>query len=251
MDASQLLLKAKASGLARHLVNRFVSWIVVLSSVPVSIGTGVYFIDQKAQSDAQMELLSNARQIYKALFEFDLQFGKFPDADTVAPVIAGRTDIPSFTTHSSNGYFRQLLAAGIGDERIFYTSSSGARKPDNRSSGSSALEPGECGFAYIPGFTMITNGDYPVVIAPLIAGTDRVDPRMMDGKVVIQRINGGSVMLQVNDRSGGLGVDKDGHVLCFGKRLLDPENVIWDGRPPRLVWPEEVSRTESLLRRIF
>jgi len=58
---------------------------------------------------------------------------------------------------------------------------------------------------------------------------DRADKSRVDGKVVALCVDGAVMELQV---------DKAGHVFIRGKRLLDPANPIWNGKPPTLVWPE-------------
>ena len=164
-----------------------------------------------------------------ALFEFDNEYGKFPDNDTIALVQSKTGRLLRLGTEFSNDYFRQLLADGIGNEKMFNATIFSSRKSDDDITATEALEKGECGFCYIPGFSSNSNSRYPIVIAGLVRGTDRVEKKGPDGKAVILRIDGST---------GAAIVDSDGHLIFFGKRLLDPYNPIWEGKLPKIAWPE-------------
>ena len=69
----------------------------------------------------------------------------------------------------------------------------------------------------------------PLVVTPLIPGTDRFDPKPFDGKAVI---------LKMDNSVTSIPIQKDGHVLLNGRNILDPGHPIWDGKPPVIVWPE-------------
>ena len=147
----------------------------------------------------------------------------------------------NFGAKTSNDYFRQLLAAGIGNEKMFYAKVPGIRKPDDIFSAGKALQQGECGFSYLPGFSSHSNA--PILIAPLIPGTDQVDKSAMNGKLVV---------LQIDGTPGTAEVDNEGHLMFFGKRLLDPTNPIWEGRKPLIAWPDVASpKPKSFWRSIF
>ena len=63
----------------------------------------------------------------------------------------------------------------------------------------------------------------------MIPGTDRFDPKPFEGK---------AVLLRMDNSVTSLPIQKDGHVLLYGKNLFDPTNPIWDGKPPVIVWPD-------------
>ena len=159
-------------------------------------------------------------------------YGTFPSAATADDVRRRTGTTLAMGTTSSNDYLRQLLASDLikgGVEQVFYAQGKNRRPPDENWVGSRALEPGECGFAYIPGLHSGSPLDFPVVIGPLIHGTDKIDPKPGKGKGAVCLVDG-----TVAEAS----VDRDGHVMIRGKRLLDPTNPIWGGKPPTLVWPE-------------
>ncbi|WP_348223434.1 hypothetical protein [Luteolibacter sp.] len=179
----------------------------------------------------QAEAVSNARQIGIALFEFDSEFGKFPDASTVAAVQAKTETDLELGKKSSNEIFRQLISAEIvQDERIFYAKIDRIRKPDGVVSKGEALKKGECGFSYLAGLCSEGNPSRPLIVTPLIPGTDRFDPTKFDGKAIV---------LKMNNSVTSMPIAKDGHVMMFGKNLLDPTNPVWSASDKFVItWPE-------------
>jgi len=173
--------------------------------------------------------LGNAKQLGLALREFEKDYGEFPSVDTIVEVKRRTGTSLILGSSSSNDYLRQLLAADIGSERMIYSKGTSTKRPDNRIDVSGALEKGECGFAYIPGFDCSSPPGTPVLIAGLIHGMDKVNPVVPDGIAVLVCVDG-TVKEGITD--------KHGHLIIGGKRLLDPTNPIWKGLPPNLAWPE-------------
>lgn len=201
-----------------------VSFLVLLAVLLIS---PYVFISRK--SGDFVGTLGNAKQIGLTLLEFEREFGRYPDGTTLSEVKARTGTTMILGTGSSNEYLRQLLAWNMGNELMFHIYGPGLRRPDNHSIGGMALEKGECGFAYIPGLGSSSPLDIPVLIGPLLAGTDEVDTKRADGKIVALFADGSVKELPT---------DMSGHVLVRGKRLLNPTNSIWGGKPPALVWPE-------------
>jgi hypothetical protein len=196
--------------------------LFVLLTIPMTV--------RSYKNTDQTEAVSNARQIGLALFEFDAEYGKFPDATTIAAVQKKTGSPLPLGTKTSNDMFRQLLASDIvQSEQMFYAFVQGGRKPDGVISPASALEKGECGFSYLAGLSSTGNPSRPLVVTPLIPGTDRFDPKRFDGKAIILRMD--NSVTSVN-------IEKNGHVLLDGRNLLDPKHPIWSGAPPTIVWPE-------------
>ncbi|GAA5118855.1 hypothetical protein JIN84_22550 [Luteolibacter yonseiensis] len=176
------------------------------------------------------EAVNNMRQIGLAMFEFQSEYGKYPDADTIDAVesTAG-TDLPA-TIQSSNDVFRQLIVSGIvQNETMFHVRTRDGKKPDNVMTGSRALEKGETGFSYVSGLSATGNPSRPLIVAPLIPGTDRFDPGPLDGKAVIFTTGDSFKIHQI---------EKDGHVMLDGMNVLDPKHPVWAGEGWKLLWPE-------------
>ena len=138
----------------------------------------------------QTRAVSNSRQLGLCLFEFESDYGKFPDPSTIAAVRARSGTLLSLGTKTSNDYFRQLLAAGLAlNEQFFYANISGSRKPDGRMNPGQAIAKGECGYSYLLGLSSKGNPSRPIVVTPMIPGTDRFDPKPFDGKAVILKLD--------------------------------------------------------------
>ncbi len=176
------------------------------------------------------ETVSNARQIGLAMFEFENEYGSFPNAKTLAEIQKKTgTSLPSGTT-TSNDLFRQLIASEIvQSEQLFYAKIQGTRKPDGVINAGRALEKGECGFSYISGLDPAGNPSRPIVVTPLIPGTTRFDPKRFDGRAIILKLDNSVTSMPIN---------KDGHVIANGMNLLDPKHPVWGKETWTLHWPE-------------
>ena len=183
--------------------------------------------------DYQTADVSNSQQIGLALFEFENDYGTYPNSTTAAEIAAKtHTAIPLGTT-TSNDFFRQLIAGDYTrSEKMFYAKIDGIHKPDDVIDGTEALKKGECAFTYLTGAKSGDNPLRPVVVAPMIPGTDRFDPNPFDGKAIILRLDGSPTRVPI---------DKDGHAIIAGRNgmaLFDPKNPIWDGHAPVIAWPD-------------
>ena len=166
-----------------------------------------------------------------ALSDFQKEYGTMPDVSTIAKVRASKGSKFNLGTKSSNDFFRQLIASGVvNSEMMFYAQVSDVHQPDNVFSGASALAKGECAFAYILGALKDCNPSRPIVMAPMIPGTDRFDPKPFDGKAVILKADNSVMFYPISIKTG--------HIMERGQNLMDPTNPIWEGKPPSIVWPE-------------
>ncbi len=174
--------------------------------------------------------LNNVRQIGLALFEFELDYGRFPDASTI-PEVQRKTSTPlTLGTGSSNQLFRQLLATVLKSEKPFYANIPGAKRPDDVfHSDATVLAKGECAFSYVAGLRSSDTPQVPVVMTPMIPGTRRFSTAtVLNEKAVILRLDQSAKAETINDR---------GHVMIGGGRtLFDP--ALWGGIAPDLKWPE-------------
>ena len=66
------------------------------------------------------EALNNIRQVGMSLFEFDSEYGRFPDASTIAQVKEQTHTELDLGDGSSNQIFRQLLALVLKSEKPFW-----------------------------------------------------------------------------------------------------------------------------------
>jgi hypothetical protein len=178
----------------------------------------------------QVEAVANARQLGLALFEFETEYGRFPDWSTEAEVRKRNPTDLEVGARSSNDFLRQLFAAGIvSEEKMFYAHIEGARRGDGVITKGDALKKGECGFTYLPGANMLENPVRPILVAPMIPGTDRFDPGPFNGKAVV---------LRVDNSVKSYKIDKRGHAIVEGRNLMDPHHPVWRGRAPAVAWPD-------------
>ena len=177
------------------------------------------------------EALNNIRQVGMSLFEFDSEYGRFPDASTIAQVKEQTRTELELGDGSSNQLFRQLLAVGLKSEKPFWCKTEWSkRKPDDVLIANKALQPGEVGFAYIAG--LISTGDpmTPIVVTPLIPGTSRFDPEPFDGKAIVLRLDNSVIALPIRKDNG--------EVQINGMNLFDPRQPFWKGKAPDIKWAE-------------
>ncbi|RYD37750.1 MAG: hypothetical protein EOP85_17375 [Verrucomicrobiaceae bacterium] len=177
-----------------------------------------------------MQAVSNARQMGLALFEFETEYGSFPDATTISRVREQSGSSIPMGTATSNDFFRQLFASGIASsESMFYAGPHCTTKGDNLFGGSDTLEKGECGFTYLLGAKISGRPDRPIIVAPMIPGSDRFDQKAFEGMAVILRVDNSAMSIPI---------DKHGHVIFEGRNLMDPHHPVWDGHPPAIAWPD-------------
>jgi hypothetical protein len=203
--------------------------ILILGVAMLAGLTAPMVIKQRNKAN-QIEAVNNAKQVGIAMFEFETEYGNFPD-DSTASAVADATNTPKISGNSANDRFRQLIRAGISQSEIlFYAHVPGVRKPDGLIDGDNALAPGECGFAYVGNLVTTDEVSRPIAMTPLIPGTQRFDYKPFDGKAVI---------LWTDNSVSSLPIDrKTGEVMLDGKSLLDPSHPIWGGKPPVIALPE-------------
>lgn len=206
--------------------------ILLLGAVPLLaaplIVPQVLYTQRRGPCGARMAV-NNVRQVHQALFEFDVEYGNFPDAATIPKVQGDTSTTMPLGTITSNDYFRQLLALGLGNEAMFYAGSGKFGKPDDLFSGAKALQKGECGFAYVMGLSTSNDSSMPLVMGPVIPGSRRFDPEPLKGKAVILRIDGSAISYPIM---------KDGKIDMGGGVHLDPARPMWNGKPLTIAWPE-------------
>ena len=193
----------------------------------------------------QTEATSNLRQIGLALFEFESEYGSYPNEATVAIVTKKHPNHGyDLSGTSSNALFRQLFAAGVTtSEQMFYAKVEGTKKPDGNFHKEAVLEPGEVGFGYIAGLSSAGNPAQVIAFCPIIPGTDRFDPKPFKGS---------AVFLRKDNSVSSLKIDKNGHVIVRGKNILSSEHDVGNGIPLDIRYPElPVPHRYSFFRKFF
>ena len=194
--------------------------------------TAPMVIRQRKKAD-QTEAVSNAKQIGLAMFEFDTEYGSFPDSTTATKV--PNDDGYTLGTANSNDYFRQLLAANISSSEVmFYAKTGQTTKPDGVITPvAQALAKGEVGFGYVlngnVGMNTSGNPARVVAAAPMLTATT-FDPDPYDKKAVILRIDNSATSLAINKSNEA--------VLGGSVKLLDAgATTIWGTVTPTISIP--------------
>ncbi len=185
------------------------------------------------------EAISNSKQIGIAMFEFESEYGSFPDADTLTDVAAAfPTATVTGDTTGSNGYFKQLLQAGIvQSEEIFYAKAEGTRKPDGDISTGKALESREVGFGYVmntaTGLNTSGNPSRVIVVTPLAAGSaTEFDADPFGGFAIALKIDQSASALRIRPSSAD---STTGPAMVGGKNLLEAD--FWGSVTPTIIAP--------------
>lgn len=204
-----------------------VELLVVIVIIAALAGlTAPMVIRQRKKAD-QTEAVNNARQIGLALFEFETEYGTFPDKDTATAVTAATGEAVTDGTNS-NDKFRQLFAAGMTQsEAMFYAKTAYSKKPDGVIQPiAKALEKGEVGFGMFTktdgsGLSAAGNPGRPIVAAPFKTDMDGTfDGAFYDEKAVVLKLDNSVTSLNI--------VKTTGQVLLNGKPLDDTsEGSVW------------------------
>jgi len=210
------------SWLAWIVIGGFGSLLVLLVLV---VKFGVKSYDGKGY--AMIKATSNARQIGAALYEFQDEYGSCPSPSTVQAVKENTGTTWRLEGRTANGLLKQLIVTEMMPSEDFCWCYGSGKKPDNAfASEADALAKGECGFTYV----VCDSSVAPRLVAPLIPGTMRFDPKPFDGKAVVLFGDGHVAHFPIK-RSGDV-------VDPTGKNLFDPSQPHWRGKPFEVFYPE-------------
>ena len=210
----------------------------------------------KCQKKAPMiTTVSNAKQIFLLLVEFDQDYGEFPSDKTAGMIrpIQGYENDPnngyasgmqmteeemkSFHGNYSNDYLGQFIAAGyVQSEEIFSAKGGSAikKRPDNDiSSREKILEAGECGFAYVKGMNTVDfHADSPILMNPMYGDKYRFNPSTYQGKGVVLTLNGSARSYRIDSnhhlkRGDGKTLFEGGKDTVWGDKGFDSANLCY------------------------
>lgn len=203
-----------------------VELLVVIVIIAALAGlTAPMVIRQRKKAD-QTEAVNNARQIGFALFEFETEYGSFPD-DNTAKAVKDATDTELVAGTTANDRFRQLIRAGIAQsESMFYAKTAFTRKPDGiMTSATQALGAGENGFGILmnktDGLSAAGNPSRPIIATPFkIAMDGTFDSDFFDGKAVVLKLDNSVTSLAI--------VKESGNVKLNGKTMTETGlDTVW------------------------
>jgi hypothetical protein len=206
-------------------------WVGGISMAFMALVVFAPLLFRSKKNATRTEALNNIRQVHLALFDFEADYGRFPDATTIAAVQSKTHTSLALGTTTSNDYFRQLIAAGSAkSERIFWAKTATAPRRPNDILGVDTLKKGECSFAYVAGLSSSGDVYAPIAMTPMIPGTYCFDPDAFGDKAIILRIDGSarSEVIRTDTRE----------IAVPGGTLFDLRQPYWHGKKPDLKWPE-------------
>jgi type II secretory pathway pseudopilin PulG len=242
MQAPPAPVKSGMSPLAIVLICVGIFFFLIILVAAIAGMVAPMVIQQRKKAEMSMTI-SNARAAGLALMEFEMEYGRFPDAETAAAVAENTRSNLAIPGTSANDHLRQLIAAGIApNEPVFYAKTDFTHEPDNAmDTPDTALAPGECGFGYVmngeTGLTTSIHPSAPVLCAPLVWDFDSVsgtnfDPYLYDRRVVLLHIDMSVRPHRLNSTTGQ--VMLEGHPW-----LATGEGTVWGTEiKPRVAVPE-------------
>lgn len=216
-----------------------VELLVVIVIIASLAALSAPMIMGQVKKAARTEAISNSKQIGLAMFEFEQDYGSYPDSNTLEDLTEAFPDaeVTGEAGSDSNGLFKQLLHAGIASsEEIFYAKAKGTKKPDGDiSSSTEALAAREVGFGYIMdgdvGLSSAGNPSRVIVVTPLAEDGTNFDSDPFDGIAVVLKIDQSASALKIR-------APKDssvGPAIIGGKELLTAD--FWGDVSPAIKPP--------------
>lgn len=218
-----------------------VELLVVIVIIASLAALSAPMIMGQVKKAARTEAISNSKQIGLAMFEFEQDYGSYPDANTLEDITDAFPDatVTGEAGSESNGYFRQLLHAGIApSEEIFYAKAKGIKKPDgNISSNTEALAAREVGFGYImdgdTGMSTAGNPSRVIVVTPLAEDGTNFDGDPFDGFAVVLKIDQSVSALKIRAAADS----STGPAISGGENLLEAD--FWGDVTPEIKPPAQ------------
>lgn len=222
----------------RSFVYKCIAWLLIILFV-CAVVSGINFTPRRPGRSEMMRSISNSKQVYLALMDFEADFGYFPDDASAA----SKPELNHFRGSHSNDYLGQLIADGyISHEDTFYAKDLRyPQKPDDVIAPSSRiLEKNECGFSYvmvedngkIRGLNTKDNVGIPILVAPLVNQWGSCEESSYDNRGVYLRVDGSA-------RSDRLRSSDQRIQIGGGMTLFDTgSGTVWGKLKPVLLLPE-------------
>lgn len=229
--------------------------VVLIGALVVTcVFTFASVVMKSSRSAPVTSAVSNAKQVFILLEEFDQDFGSFPNDETAD----ADEDLKEYTGEYSNDYLGQFIAGGYTQsEEIFYAKGKqGAKRPDNIiNKRADILSEGECGFAYIKGLNIKHNPKTPILLAPMYGDGYKFNPHNFKEKAVVLRIDGSVQQYRLTqDREaklvGGKMLFEGGADSVWAQEGVDRSNLLYAKypyTPPYYNFSREITPLDVLL----
>lgn len=188
------------------IVVAFVALILIVMMFPTVL---------KSHKKSEMtQAISNSKQVYLIILEFESDYGNFPDDQTAAKT----AKLHAFHGPYSNDCLGQLIAGGYtNSEEIFHAFDKRYRKKPNDviSPPDEILQKGECGFGYVlvedqsknmlRGLSSSDNGGLPILVAPLVDSSGHIEPQSYENRGIYLRVDGSVRSERLDSQNNMLG----------------------------------------------
>ena len=190
-------------------LDAILTWGVVIFLVLLLVGVATPNMLVNPKKSQHQKDVQFAKQWGYALFNFENDFGMYPNDETAEVLKKEYPDKAHLLkTESSNDYLRQLVVAGYidGGEVV------------------EMLDSDEFPFTYVSGLNSACESSLPLLISAFERGRAKVDEKYAkkhyNKRIVVLRID-----MSVTDRR----LDDD---------YFDWSQPHWGGQKPKIVWPE-------------
>lgn len=224
----------------RSFVYKCIAWFFIIVFLTYMVPT---MIDQYRRGSHRRDLvnaISNAKQIYLALSDFEADHGFFPDDQTATHA----SNLKPFTGSFSNDYLGQLIAGGYTrNEDIFMAPNrhyKSLRTDTVISPPGHILEKNECGFSYVMvedkgkrrGLNSKDNGAIPILAAPMLNPWGTCDAATFNNRGVYLRVDGSARSERLRSSDGKIN-------LPGGMTLFDTgSSTAWGSLKAVVLLPE-------------
>ncbi len=213
-----------------------VELLVVIAIIAALAGFATPMVLKQMKKADMATATHNAKQLHLALFDFDQDYGFFPDQADSAQLGSGGA--------SANAVLKQLFINGsIESEENFYAKTSFSKKPDGAvgtdPNYTNAIARGELGFLYMDKQSTSKNPSRPLLAAPLRSSGGSPSSMLFDkdtygGKMIVLRIDGSVKQFKINKSS-------DIAEMVVNNQKVDifsTQNKVWDSATPTPLYPE-------------
>ncbi|MES2437849.1 MAG: sigma-70 family RNA polymerase sigma factor [Verrucomicrobiota bacterium] len=178
--------------------------------------------------EMRLRMMNNARHIGIALFEFEREYGSYPNEETAAAVKERTNTKADVKAATANDCFFQLIASGIARTDRFFSMEEPEEGEDMNPESQMNLE--KCAFSFLSGTNSSGDPRRPLAVFPMVPGTGRFDRKMLGGQAVI---------LRLDNSVNSVPIAQDGTAIENGMDIFDPSQPYWRGNVPSIRWAEK------------
>ena len=222
-------------------ISNWLFWGVILGVLLLIAGTMVPVLQYpRGRGGDFARAIQNAKQIGYALYNFEDDFGSYPNDKTAKSILDSDADAFLSSAGGSNYYFSQLIAGGYVDQEApFYANVEGVNVPDNmKNSADELLGAGEVGFAYVVWDEELDVDQLPPVAPLLMTFLEERKKGLAEPSSWFRNSKRRLIIFRADMTASALRSDSKGIVKVRNKDYFDWSQPHWGGQKPKIVWPK-------------